>query len=295
MQRYLCKICKKKYQSKRKPKRLTNKIFNEYFYKKQTLEDLSNKYKKSVNWTREQLNKYEIPKRKKNPRRVVLVCDATFFGKRKSNNQKGVLVFRDNKKKENLIWKHIFSEKVNDYLELKLFLENKGYEIQGVVIDGKRGVPKVFEPISVQICQFHQVKTITSKLTKNPKLEAGKELRKISLTITSTTEEIFTKDLDNWYEKWKDFLNEKTLNIETNRKHYTHKKLRSAYNSLKRNLPYLFTYQKYLGLNIPNTTNSLDGGVFSYLKKLLKNHNGLRTEMREKLVDDYLNCKNPQK
>jgi hypothetical protein len=264
-------------------------------YKKQNLENLSERYHKSINWIKKQIDTYEVKPNKRNPRRVVLVCDATFFGKRKSNNQKGVLVFRDNKKKENLIWKHIFSEKVNDYLELKLFLENKGYEIQGVVIDGKRGVPKVFEHISVQICQFHQIKTITTKLTKKPKLEAGKELRKISLTLTEITEEKFTKDLDDWYERWKDFLNEKTLNIETNRKHYTHKKLRSAYNSLKRNLPYLFTYQKYLGLNIPNTTNSLDGGVFSYLKKLLKNHNGLRTEMREKLVDDYLNRKNPQK
>ena len=60
---------------------------------------------------------------------------------------------------------------------------------------------------------------------------------------------------------------------------------------MKTNLPYLFTYLKYPELEIPNTTNSLDGGVFSHLKKLLKNHNGLRSELREKLVDDYLNRK----
>lgn len=224
-----------------------------------------------------------------------MVCDATFLGKRKYGNQKGVLVFRDNSKKENLTWKHIEKEMVIDYLCLKLFLEKRGYTIQSVTIDGKRGVSKVFRGIPVQICQFHQVKTITSKLTRKPKLEAGVELRRISLTLTKTNEDVFTKELDVWYEKWKDFLNEKTLNVETGRKHYTHKRLRSAYRSLITNLPYLFTYLKYPELNIPNTTNSLDGGVFSHLKKLLKNHNGLRIELREKLVNDYLNRENPRK
>ncbi len=176
-----------------------------------------------------------------------------------------------------------------------MFLEKKGYEIEAVVIDGKQGVAKVFGDIPVQLCQFHQVKTITTKLTRKPKLEASIELRRLSLTLTNTTENIFKKELNTWYEKWKDFLNEKTLNIETGRKHFTHKRLRSAYRSLNRNLTYLFTYQKYSKLNIPNTTNSLDGGVFSHMKKLLKNHNGLRSELREKLVNDYLNRPNPQK
>ncbi|MFH0846391.1 MAG: hypothetical protein V1851_03280 [Patescibacteria group bacterium] len=176
-----------------------------------------------------------------------------------------------------------------------MFLENKSYEIKTVVIDGKQGVPKVFCPIPIQICQFHQIKIITFKLTKKPKLEAGKELRKLSLTLINTTEEIFTQELNNWYEKWKVFLNEKTLNIETGRKHFIHKKLRSAYRSLNKNLPYLFTYQKYPNLKIPNTTNSLDGVVFSHMKKLFKKHNGLRNELREKLINDFLNRLNPQK
>ena len=108
---------------------MVNKIFFEYLYKKQNLEDLSGKYKKGTKWIKKQIDSYKIKPRKRNPRRVVLVCDVTFFGKRKSNNQKGTLVFRDNTEKENLIWKHVFSEKVEDYLELKLILERKGYVI----------------------------------------------------------------------------------------------------------------------------------------------------------------------
>ena len=136
---------------------------------------------------------------------------------------------------------------------------------------------------------------MTTKLNRKPKLGAGKELRKISLNLTNTTEKIFTKKLNSWYKKYNNFLEEKTLNIETGKSSYTHKRLRSAYNSLSKNLPHLFTYQEYPEFNIPNTTNSLDGGVFSHLKTLLKNHRGLGVELREKMVDDYLNCKNPRK
>ena len=274
---------------------MVNKIFKEYFYGKQTFDQLSDKYKKGVKWVKKQISNYKVQPRKRSPRKVTVVCDATFFGKRKAKNQKGVLVFRDVIKKENLIWEHIFSEKVVNYLQLKFTLENKGYLIQAVVIDGRRGVPKVFKGIPLQLCQFHQIKTVTTKLTRKPKLEAGKELRKISLTLTKTTEKVFVKKLSDWHKKHEDFLEEKTLNIKTGKNSYTHKRLRSAYNSLIKNLPYLFTYQKYPELNIPNTTNSLDGGVFSHLKTLIKNHRGLGVELREKLIDDYLNCKNPRK
>ncbi len=37
-----------------------------------------------------------------------------------------------------------------------------------------------------------------------------------------------------------------------------------------------------------NTTNSLDGGVFSLMKMLIKIHRGLNKSLKLKLVDDYL-------
>jgi hypothetical protein len=40
--------------------------------------------------------------------------------------------------------------------------------------------------------------------------------------------------------------------------------------------------------NIPNTTNSLDGGVFSPMKKLIKIPRGLSKSLKLKIVDDYL-------
>jgi len=78
----------------------------------------------------------------------------------------------------------------------------------------------------------------------HPRLAAGKDLQKIMYNLTSTTQTIFTKRLDEWYEKHKDFLAEKTINPDTLKESFTHQKLVSAYRSLRTNLPY--TLKGYL-------------------------------------------------
>ncbi|OQB06514.1 MAG: hypothetical protein BWY19_00095 [bacterium ADurb.Bin212] len=67
----------------------------------------------------------------------------------------------------------------------------------------------------------------------------------------------------------------------------SHKRVRSARHSLKNNLPFLFTYQKYPKLNIPNTTNSL-GGSFSHLKEKVGIHRGSRELIKRKMIEDIL-------
>ena len=62
----------------------------------------------------------------------------------------------------------------------------------------------------------------------------------------------------------------------------------AAYKSLRRNLPYLFTYKNSPNYYIANTTNSLDGGVFTQLKKFIKLHQGMNRSLKVKLIDDYL-------
>jgi len=99
---------------------------------------------------------------------------------------------------------------------------------------------------------------------------AGKDLQKIMYNLTSTTQTIFTKKINEWYEKHKDFLAEKTINPDTLKELLTHQKLVSAYKSLRTNLAYLFTYKNHKEYTIHNTTNAIDGGVFSPMKKLLK-------------------------
>ena len=216
----------------------------------------------------------------------MIVCDATFYGKR--SDKLGTLVFKDITKSEVLIWKHIESETIFDYKQLLQRLLQLGYTIEAIIIDGKRGLYKAFEEFPVQMCHFHQRKTINRYLTRNPRLEASKDLQKIMFRLTTTTQKKFTEKLDVWYLIYKEFLDEKSISSFTGKEQFTHPRIRSAYKSLLTNLPYLFTYKNQKDIVIHNTTNALDGGVFSPMKKLLKIHNGFTKNLKIKIVDDYL-------
>lgn len=84
-----------------------------------------------------------------------------------------------------------------------------------------------------------------------------------------------------------DYLNERSINTDTGKTWYTHKRLRSAYRSLRTNSDWLFTYRELEDLNIPNTTNSLEG-LFSELKRQLSSHNGLNKQRKLKFINNFL-------
>ena len=233
-----------------------------------------------------QRDEYIVDVKVHNPRAVNLVCDATFYGKRKDNL--GTLVFKDVESKEILIWKHVESEIVKDYKYLKEELIELGYTIQSATLDGKRGLYKAFKDIPIQMCHFHQKKIVQRYITMRPKLEVSQELKKIVSSLPLTTEKNFTKKLDGWLEIYKEFLEEKTISSTTGELHYTHSKIRAAYRSLRTNLPYLFTYKNHKKLHMQNTTNSLQGGVFSHIKNMISLHHGLSKSLKLNLVDYYL-------
>lgn len=202
----------------------------------------------------------------------------------------GVIVFRSPLLKQNLWWKESLFETPWVYQEGLRYLARQGWNITGAVIDGKRGVAGVFEAggIPVQYCQFHQVKTVTKYLTRKPQTGAGKELRVLALTLATATEADFTRDLHTWHERWQVFLNERSPAPNTKRGWvYTHRRIRAAYRSLRRNLSRLFTYQRHPELNLPNTTNTLDG-MFSQIKNRLAVHRGLRRDRRFKIISEIL-------
>jgi len=200
----------------------------------------------------------------------------------------GTLVFKDIIQNEILVWKHIDSELVFDYKQQLQVLLDLGYKVQAIIIDGKRGLYKAFKDYPVQMCHFHQRKTINKYLTRNPRLEASKDLQKIMYNLTSTTQTNFTKKLTEWHKKHKKFLDEKSISPITEKEHFKHPRVRSAYRSLITHLPYLFTYKNEKNITIHNTTNAIDGGVFSPMKKLIKIHNGFTKSLKIKMVDDYL-------
>jgi hypothetical protein len=208
--------------------------------------------------------------------------DCVFFGR-----AIGYLVVFDPIRKINVYWSEIKSETLAEYRCARHILESSGFEIQAIVTDGKPGLRPLYEDIPMQMCHFHQKAIITRYLTRRPRLEAGIELRKLVHEIGQLDEQSFTEKLQCWHSTWRVFLAERTVNPETGKWHYTHKRLRSAYKSLKSHLPYLFTYQKYPHLNIPNTTNGLEGS-FSYLKELVRVHRGVKQDLKRKIINAIL-------
>lgn len=215
------------------------------------------------------------------PQKIICIFDATHIG------ESLLLTAREPNLKANLAWAWIESETKEAYAELKQNIELRGFVLLGVVLDGRTGIPRVFESIPVQICHFHQLKIVQRKLTLRPETKAGQTLLSIGLAISKKDEKTLSKELENWYKKYQNFTNEKTYILGTRQWRYTHRRVRSAYASLKRNLPYLYTYQKNPGLNIPNTTNSLDG-YWSRLKNLLSAHRGKTKERMKKIATEIL-------
>ncbi len=208
--------------------------------------------------------------------------DTTYWGR-----GFGVMLFKDAITKENLLKYYVIHESNSLYNQGIKELKNKGFDIIAVVCDGRKGLIQSFTDIPVQMCQFHQYAIIRRYLTKNPKLKAAQELMEVMDLMKQTDKESFIGTLDLWHEKWQDFLNERTVNPQTNKSFYTHKRLRSAYRSLKNNLPWIFTWYDYFELDIPNTTNAIDGH-FADLKNKLRNHNGLSLKRKKKFIDGFL-------
>ena len=212
--------------------------------------------------------------------------DATFFGRRV--DKFGLIIAKDVERKEAVSYHFIQSELLSEYKKLKLSIEEECYIIKAVVIDGKRGLFRLLEDIPIQMCHFHMQSIITRKLTKKPKLQVSIDLKRIASYISKVNQSRFELLLKCWQKRYEAFLKEKSYNEEKNKWHYKHRRTRSAFRSLKTYLPYLFTFKHYPKLNIPTTTNSLDGGVFTPLKMLLKIHRGIGIEMKKKMIIDYL-------
>jgi hypothetical protein len=270
----------------KKPRWITA-AYNDYTKKRQTFADLSERYEKDPKTIRKAFDEYYpvtgeiIPEDEP----VNIVMDATFF-----KRGDGYMVARANSR--NLHWFPIETEKVEHYEQCLNTLEAAEFTFKSFTIDGRRGVRKLLQKryphVPIQHCQYHQLQTIIQKLTQRPKLQASKDLRAIALTISRTTRKKFTSDLNTWYMQWGEFIKERTESSDLKRKwRWKHEKLRSAYFSLRRNLPWLFTHLDYPNLHIPNTTNSCDGS-FSHWKNKVILHRGMKQHRKKKMIDFLL-------
>jgi hypothetical protein len=281
----LCKDCNNRFQSKSwKKKNLKEKIFHKYLFKKQVFRELKDEFKLSKKIIKQYLIDVEPSVKVHNPRPVHIVVDATHFGKRLNESEWCVIVFRDPVLKEDLWWKFCDLERDIYYQEGKEFLEQLGYTLKSVTGDGNPSIRRVFSNSTVfQMCLVHMQRIVKRGTTLNPQLEAGKVLLALSQTLTYTKKKVFLERLENYFLKYKSFVNQKTINPSTGESWYTHEELRKATYSLFNLTPFLFSFKT--NTHVHKTTNSIESH-FRHIKNILAPHSGLKKVFKQKLLHE---------
>lgn len=186
------------------------------------------------------------------------------------------------------------------YEELKEDLNNLvklGIHLESITTDGHKSILKAIKKsipqVTVQRCLVHIQRMCLIWLTRYPKHSSGQELRQLVLLIlkikTKNDRLYWTQEFSHWYERYKDYINEKTYTLETGRYWYTHKLLRRSYSTIKRALPNMFHYLS--NPKIPNTNNGIEG-FFSHLKNHLDIHRGLTVRNRVNFIKWYVYLSN---
>lgn len=278
---YKCKDCGKQFVGR--GRRDKNQVITDYIEGKQTLNQLADKYGVSRKTIRRDLEGMRYVKKISKDKDVTIQMDTTYWGR-----NFGLMVIKDVLRKKILWRKYVTHETIADYLEGVRWLRSQGFKIYGAVIDGMRGLAQAL-PFPVQLCQFHQMLIVRRYLTQEPDLDASRELLELVNRITKTDKESFVGMFKEWYERNKDVVNERSHDRRIKRKTppYMRPRLRSAYLSIKRNMPLLWTFYDHPELGLPNTNNGLEG-VFSDLKTKLRVHSGIKREQCKKLIDEYL-------
>lgn len=258
-----------------------NVLWNAYQQEKQTIKELSVRFGMSISSIKRRL--HDIKRIWVQPPlsgEGFVHLDVTYWGR-----SFGVLLALDNQTGNPLYMAFVKSETVKDYEDAVSSIVERGYSIRGIIIDGKQALFKTFSGYPIQMCQFHMKQIVKRYLTKNPKMLSSRSLKELTAKLHKMDEDEFKKDYQEWKEKWKDTINHKSLHKD-GKMHYTHRRLRSAMNSLNFYLPYLFTYQREECMGMPNTNNKIEG-TFTDLKKNLNNHSGLTMENRKRFISGF--------
>jgi hypothetical protein len=279
---YKCKDCGKQFiGGKRRNK---SQVITDYIEGKQTLRQLALRYDVSERTIRRDLTGMRFVHSISKYKDVTVQLDTTYWGR-----HFGLMVIKDALRNKILWHKYVRNETIAQYIEGISWLKSQGFKIYGAVIDGMRGLAQALYPIPVQMCQFHQILIIRRYLTQEPDLEASVQLLDLVKNITRMDKECFIGAFNEWYEKYKDVLNERVHDkrIKRNTPPYMRPRLRSAYLSLRRNMPLLWTFYDHPETGLPNTNNGIEG-LFSDLKGKLRVHRGISKDNRKKLLDEYI-------
>ncbi len=217
-----------------------------------------------------------------------LVIDATWFGRRHC-----FLVYWDADLEHAQWWRYATSENSEEIMQDFISLKKANVVCSSITSDGGRGIRKAIEMIYPQIphqrCITHIQRLGLALLTRNPKTQAGQELRLLAKTITQIEtqqqRDVWVNQLLLWCNRWDGFLKERSYLKGTRKWWYTHKSLRRVRALILNALPNLFHYLE--DNTIPKNTNGLEGR-FGMLKQHYRQHRGLSKLRREAYLVWYV-------
>ncbi len=172
-QRYYCRKCNRTWQTKSQPQRLYKTICYDYFIEDLKIKQLCRKYNLSEEKIRRIIGGYIAPPITPHGIHNVIAMDCTYFGRR-NKDEWGILIVIDAITGECLYCEELPGHETwAHYCKALDTLAGFGVHPKACVIDGVTGLAGVLEErgFLVQYCQFHQIKTINSYLTRNPVLE----------------------------------------------------------------------------------------------------------------------------
>ncbi len=165
-------------------------------------------------------------------------------------------------------------------------IKNAGFKIKSATIDGRRGayqtIKKIFGPVPIQMCLFHQKAIIRRYIGSKPKTICGQELNHLMKNLCLINAQNFIDSFYKLEHRHKGFLNERNA-----QKQYAHLAIRSVFNSIKNNMFAMFTYADIPCSKIPPTNNHLEG-LFGHLKTNLKIHRGLSKTRKKNAIKFFL-------
>ena len=269
--------------------------FEKWVIGRRTIHQLSQESKCSIRSLKRLLKIYlnTNPKLTIRPsQKTNLLIDGTYF-----SNGICLIVYRDAKVKYTQFYRITNGEHFTEIREDLGNLIKLGLQIESVTCDGHKAMLKAIRyalpNTLIQRCIVHIQRDCRIWLTQNPKSEAGVELKrivsKLHLIKTQNDKVFWLNAFDYWYEKYSEYINEKSFNPETERYWYKHKMVRRSYSTIKRALPNMFYYLE--NKEIPKSTNSIES-FFGHLKNNLNIHRGLSYENRKQFLKWYLYFKN---
>lgn len=183
-----------------------------------------------------------------------------------------------------------------------------------LITDGLRGVERacaaVWPGTRIQRCLVHVQRNTRTDLTSRPRLQAGRELKKLSDRLTRVHDPEgaarWGEALNAWHERWRTFINERTLakddphnpKAASGSWWWTRQEVRRCC----RRLEHLFRTGRLFaflepeltaGGPVPSTTNRLEGGLNSPIKRTLLQHHGLPEEHMRRACEWHCYMKGP--